>query len=307
MKSILLKLNAIRAFDAAGRKGSLTAAAEEMNVSHPSIGRHVRELEHALGVSLFKRSHQGMKLTRAGREFLKRVSPALQEIVDAADYVSSAGYNHIVVNCEPAFGLKWLVPNLGRFEAQHRDIDITIISSRDLIDLGMFEADLAIRYSRTRLVGPVELISDSPMHPYGAPGSIEDPSPEKIARQPLIFEENKDYWLDWFRHAGVADYEPPKRFKMLTIEMAIEASCSGYGIILSSGELVHEEMLRGRLERISDIGCKNGSYYLVRREDALKKNAIGLFRDWLLSETAIFRDTNASHSINTITREGESN
>ena len=46
-------LNALRAFDAAGRLGSFSRAAEEMNVTHAAISRHVRGLEKRLGVQLF--------------------------------------------------------------------------------------------------------------------------------------------------------------------------------------------------------------------------------------------------------------
>lgn len=289
MSSILRKLNAIRAFDAAGRHESLTAAANELNVSHPSVSRHVSELEHHLGISLFKRSYQGMKLTLAGREFLKRVTPALQEIVDAAELINSTDYCHILVNCEPAFGLKWLVPNIGKFEEQNRDIDVMIVSSRELVDPQKFEADLVIRHSMTPLGNEALLISDSPMYPYSAPGYIDDPSPENIARQTLIFEERTQYWIDWFKHAQVKGYRLPKRYKKLSIEMAIEASCVGSGIVLSSRELVHEDVARGRLERVSDIGSANGQYYLIKREDSRKKKSVDLFKAWLLSETEVFR------------------
>lgn len=290
MTSILRKLNAIRAFDAAGRHGSLTAAAEELNVSHPSVGRHIRELEQHLGVALFKRSYQGMKLTLAGREFLKRVTPALREIIEAADLVSSTNYCSIVVNCEPAFGLKWLVPNIRKFEEKHLDIDVMIVASRELVDLQKFEADLAIRHSGSPLEGEALLLSDSPMHPYGPPGCIDDPSPENIARQTLIFEERSKFWLDWFDRANVTRYQLPRRRKKLPIEMAIEASCAGSGIVLASRELVHEDVLRGRLECLCEIGSPSGGYYLIRRKDSLKKNAVDLFCAWLLSETRIFRE-----------------
>ena len=293
MSSILKKLNAIRAFEAAARHESLSAGAEEINVSHPSVSRHVKELEKQLGVALFKRSYHGVKLTLAGREFLRRVSPALNEIAEAAELARSSEYSHLTVNCEPAFGLKWLVPNIHKFETTHGSIDVMIVSSRELADVGNFEADLAIRHCMTPPDDPAVLVSDSPMYPYGAPGLLDDTSPENIARQPLIFEERTKFWTDWFEHAGVHGFKPTRRMRKLPIEMAIEASCAGSGIVLSSRELVHEDVRRGRLERITDIGCPNGAYYLIKREDSLKRKATRLFTDWLVSETEIFRGRNA--------------
>ncbi len=84
MPRSLPPLNAIRAFEAAGRHESFSAAASELNVSHAAISRHVRGLERRLGVQLFRNVVRGVALTDAGRDLLKEVTPALDRIAEAA-------------------------------------------------------------------------------------------------------------------------------------------------------------------------------------------------------------------------------
>ncbi|MFD2816748.1 LysR family transcriptional regulator [Paracoccus aerius] len=71
MLNALPPLNPLKAFETAARLGSLTLAAEEMNVSQVAVSRQVKVLEDYLGVALFRRLHRGIELTREGRELLR--------------------------------------------------------------------------------------------------------------------------------------------------------------------------------------------------------------------------------------------
>lgn len=85
MPRYLPTLNAVRAFEAAGRHGSFTGAADELNVTHAAISRHVRGLEKQLGVQLFRNIARGVELTEDGKSYLDDVRPALDQISDASD------------------------------------------------------------------------------------------------------------------------------------------------------------------------------------------------------------------------------
>ena len=77
MPRSLPPLNALRAFAAAGRLGSFTKAATELNVSHSAISRHVRGLEKRLNAHLFRTKNTGVELTDQGRAYLAEITPAL--------------------------------------------------------------------------------------------------------------------------------------------------------------------------------------------------------------------------------------
>lgn len=73
-------LSAVRAFEAAGRHGSFTGAAQELKVTPAAISHHVKMLESWLGVVLFRRFARGLELTDDGRRYLPRLTSALDEI-----------------------------------------------------------------------------------------------------------------------------------------------------------------------------------------------------------------------------------
>jgi hypothetical protein len=85
MRRPLPSLNALRACEAAGRLGSFTKAAEELNVSHSAISRHVRGLEKRLNVHLFRTRKTGVALTEQGPAYLSEITPAFDRIADATE------------------------------------------------------------------------------------------------------------------------------------------------------------------------------------------------------------------------------
>ena len=140
-------LNALRAFEAAGRHESFSRAAEELSVSHSAISRHVRGLEHRLGAQLFKEAARGVELTPAGRAYLEQVMPALDIIAQATDALAETPAGRVTVNSEPLFAAKVVIPRLADFYARHPEIDVRLDVSHTLADLERYEADLAIRFA----------------------------------------------------------------------------------------------------------------------------------------------------------------
>ena len=66
----LPSLNGLRAFEAAGRHGSFTAAAQELNVTQAAVSRLVRLLERRLGFPLFRRHANALELTAQGQAYV---------------------------------------------------------------------------------------------------------------------------------------------------------------------------------------------------------------------------------------------
>jgi len=139
-------LNALRAFEAAGRHESFSKAAEELGVAHSAISRHVRGLEHHLGAQLFRDLPRGVALTEVGARYLAWLTPAFDRIAEASEIFAEAPAGRIVVDSEALFAAKWLIPRLGDFYARFPEIDLRLDATRDLADLARYQADLAIRY-----------------------------------------------------------------------------------------------------------------------------------------------------------------
>ena len=88
MATRLPPLNPLRAFEAAARHGSVSAAARELNVTHGAVSHQIRALEDNLGIALFERSGQRVKLSAQGALLLPTDLGRLREhrVGDRADH-----------------------------------------------------------------------------------------------------------------------------------------------------------------------------------------------------------------------------
>lgn len=293
MSRNLPPLNALRAFEAAGRHQSFSRAAEELGVSHSSISRHVRGLEDRLGVQLFRDLPRGLALSPEGAAYLAQVTPALDAIGDATEGLAEVPQGTVTVNAETLFAAKWLVPRLGTFRAAYPGIDIRLEASRRLADVTRYEADFAIRFVRPGGRYPnSELLSDAPLRPYASPELVQPPlrSPRDLLSLPLLRDRTNGTWNVWFALAGgVALEEVPQSEWRMSSFLEVEAAITGQGALLISDEVVAGEVAAGRLVRLSEVGFREGGYHLLHGDGVLRRKPARMFRDWILAETAEWR------------------
>ena len=114
-------LNAVRAFEAAARHSSITAAADELHVTPGAVSRQVHALEDFLGLALFERGHRQIKLTRRGDEYFRTVSNLLELLHDATRRVKKAAQKkQLRIRAYTTFAIRWLIPRLSSFYSVHR-------------------------------------------------------------------------------------------------------------------------------------------------------------------------------------------
>jgi LysR family nitrogen assimilation transcriptional regulator len=75
-----MEFRSLRYFVQIAELGSITAAAQRLRVSQPSLTRHLHRLEEDLGVALFVRAHRGVELTAAGHSLLERGTRILSDV-----------------------------------------------------------------------------------------------------------------------------------------------------------------------------------------------------------------------------------
>lgn len=294
MPRSLPPLNALRAFEAAGRHESFSKAAEELGVAHSAVSRHVRGLEDHLGAQLFRDLPRGVALTEVGARYLAWVSPAFDRIAEASEIFAAAPAGRIAVDSEGLFAAKWLIPRLGDFYARYPDIELRLDATRSLADLGRYQADLAIRYFNEGQPDAAEpLISNRAMYPYCTPALMGDgfERPEDLLRHPLLRDRADNTWEPWFRLAGGdASLLPEGRWRMRAT-LALEAALAGQGVILVTQELVERDVAAGRLVKAMDVPYRKGSYHMVFAEGVQRRKPVRAFRDWLLEQSRDLRDT----------------
>ena len=128
-------LNALRSFEAAARYESFTRAAEELHVTQSAVSQQVKALEAQLGVRLFNRERQRLKITPAGRDYLVEIREALDHVGAATERLMqrhSAGV--LTVSTSQDFAAKWLVHRLARFAAANPGIDLRVSATMHNVD-----------------------------------------------------------------------------------------------------------------------------------------------------------------------------
>ena len=297
MPRFLPPLNALRAFDAAGRHENFSRAADELGVSHSAISRHVRGLEHRLNVRLFQDQPRGVVLTPDGQRYLAYVSPALDQIAEATEMLRARPAGVLAVNSEPLFASKWLIPRLGEFQALHPEVNLRLDASDEVIDIGRYEADMAIRFRMTGVADPdAELLCDVPLYPYATPDLVARGlnTPQDLRNFTLLRDRKSNPWRDWFARYGDETLRAlPEADWHLRASLAIEAAAAGLGVILAGAEVMSGYVDRGEMVRCFDLPQYQGSYFLVHREGASRSRASRAFQDWLLAESRDLRVSEA--------------
>ena len=285
----LPSLNSLKAFEAAARNESFTDAAAEMFVTHAAVSRHIKELEEYLGTQLFTRTGRGVELTDAGRRFGLQLTPLFDQLAEASREAAAVGTARTLkVSVEPSIASRWLVGRLGRFNALHPDIELTIDPSNRLIDFYADDFDVAIRYGRGAW-DDVEMakLSDVVIFPVCAPKYVEGHilhHPSDLQEFNLLHENRKQWWEEWLQAAGVTSVRD-WRGTTFQNHLAIEAAEAGQGFALGDQILCTDSLVDGWLARPFTIDMKDhGSYWIVRKKGSKESAPARAFREWLLGE-----------------------
>src|SRR6202047_5515140 len=119
----------LRAFEAAARTSSFSAAAAELNLTSGGISYQIRALEAPLGVALFERLPRGVKLTAMGVAYLPPGRKAFEELADSTVGLFGGSERvQITVNAPVSLAALWLAPKLPEFSRAHPTIDVRLSS-----------------------------------------------------------------------------------------------------------------------------------------------------------------------------------
>src|ERR1700676_4139654 len=151
-------LNAIRAFEAAGRHVSFTKAGLELNVTHGAVSRQVAQLESWLATPLFTRTASQLTLTSAGRAYLSEVTAVVDRLAVASrDLLDKAAPRALQINSPPTFTMRWLIPRLSGFQRRQPNVEIRLTTSLAPVHFAENGYDIAIRVATQPLSGCLSL------------------------------------------------------------------------------------------------------------------------------------------------------
>ncbi|HAY48367.1 MULTISPECIES: LysR substrate-binding domain-containing protein [Thalassospira] len=293
MKRRPLPLNALRAFEVAGRLESFTKASHELNVTQGAVSRQVQHLEEVLGRKLFERQHRSLKLTRAGRNLLVGLTPAFDAIEHAVARVEDrADDTQLSVLAPLTFSMRWIVPRLGRFQMEHPDLQVQLGTyNDDKAPVDFNEVDIAVRFADTQDEQLVhEFLTGERLLPVCHPDLAKKlKTPEDLAGVTLLHcSAQREDWRIWLSGTGIKGVDADRGPVFATLDMAMEAAASGFGVVISDPAMIGEYVVTNRLTVPFDLPVDSPyAYSLCYPEGRLERRKVRAFRNWLMGEIKI--------------------
>src|SRR5512147_1565345 len=248
-------LTALRAFEAAARSGSVTAAAAELAVTQGAISRQIRLLEEDLQQPLFRRVHRGIELTAAGQKLSNSLSDAFSQIGHAVADLKRP-HDVVKVKAAPTFAIRWLLPRLAEFKRLHPAIKLEVSTAWHDVDLDKEDFDCGITgcdqpQMRSAQYVWVELVKEAILpvctrdyaRKMGAPHTAAE-----FARHTLLHPTpDRSDWRLWMEGWGGGRFDVSGGQTFDTIDHAIRAAETGHGVAIAELSLLADQIELGQL------------------------------------------------------------
>lgn len=256
-------LNALRAFEATVRLSSMSAAAEELSVTHGAVSRHIKSLEDMFGIPLLVRGARSVQATPEGARLAMELSSAFALISSSIEQLQPGP---LTLSCSSTIMMSWLIPRIGAFHALHPEIELRFNMNYDRIDFVRDEISVAIR--NNMIEPPKEVVIKEMVDEWIGPVCSPDYFEARNIREPADLERcallstktRPGGWTDWLnaseRALNLRVQSSYEHFYLL-----IQAAACGLGVAMVPKMLVLDDLRSGKL--VAPFGFVPGPYKLV--------------------------------------------
>lgn len=248
----------LRAFVQVVESGSLTRAADVLQVATSAVSRRIKDLEQRLGTQLLQRTTRQMRLTAPGETFHRKAVEILQALEEAEAEAGSQARTlsgPLRIAAPLSFGHSHLAPILVDFACDHPDLELDVDMSDRMVDLIGEGFDLAVRIGNlrdssliARRLAEVQSIlcaAPSLLERHGTPSTVED----LIGLHLLVYTGAERGELPRYTapdgRAGTLDLKTA--LKSNNGDFLSDAAISGIGLALQPSFIVHKAIEQGTL------------------------------------------------------------
>lgn len=248
-KSDQISLNAVRVFAAVAESGSFKLAAARLGVTSGAVSRQILNLETAMGVQLFNRSNNAIRLTDTGDTFLHHARSGLHILNRSLETTMGDG-RAITVQVPTTLATRWLIPLLYEFKARWPDIVVRIETTDDTGLAKSLRADVTVAYFP--ILEPLrnaEILLEDRCRPYLSPSllsQIQDTADLSSIPALQCTSSNWD-WKAWLQEVGMPDAELRFDGYFDLDDVALRAAIAGMGMVLASEFITRDDLDSGRL------------------------------------------------------------
>ena len=283
-----IHLGGLRAVEAAGRLGSLRAAADEIGVTVGAVSQQIQKTERQLGRPLFDRRPKGLVPTPHGEAVMRHLTAGLSELSAAVALAERSREDTLTVSVAPVFAGKWLVWRLKDFNEKHPAIRIRVEATIALVDPNLSDVDLCIRVGK----GPwpdvnAERLLDQLVFPVCSPAlAARITSPRDLGDVPIIRDAgNMIGWNTWLKPNGYDEAILGDGPTFSDGSLCLDAAIAGQGVFLAWEILAFDALAAGRLAAPLPGRYPTGAaYWSIAGRRVRKSPSVRAFEAWLRSE-----------------------
>lgn len=275
---------------AVSEAGSLTAAAQQLGVSQPTVTRRIQALEQRFGEPIFERDHGQSRLTPLGQKVvahakrMREEASAIERAVIAQDQ-SLSGL--VVVSASEGLGADWLPRALASFQRENPGIGIEVSIKNNTANLADREADIALRWNgpgtqqsligrRGATVGAGLYASRDYLDAHGRPETVED-----LADHSCVGWSMGDYF-GWPSTAHGAPVLPKNiAFKANSPASHVKGIEAGFGVGVTSHRLARQNP---HLERLLPDFSSSLDLWVVAHETVRKSARVRAAFDHVIAQ-----------------------
>ncbi len=282
----------LRIFHIVADAGSFSHASEDLNTSQSAISRQISNLEYEIGIPLFHRHPRGLILTEQG-ELLYQRTRTIVNIVKEAEFAlidsKDRPSGDLSVTTTVGLGANWLSPRLGDFTAQYPEINLELRLTDAELDIGMREADIAIRFHKPQQLDLIQrklftvhfhlFASPKYLEENGTPSNVKDLKTHKIITYGKAPEYLKE--INWLENI-TQEYKIKPIVRIANINALLRAASAGIGIVLLPDYLVSDDDNLIQIvfnEKLPEIDT-----YLTYAEERKNSKRIAVFREFIIEK-----------------------
>ena len=285
----------LRIFHAVAEAGSFTHAGHELGLSQSAVSRQISALENELSVTLFHRHARGLILTEQGEMLYRTAHDVFTKLANARARLTDSRdkpTGDLRVSTTVGLGTIWLTPRLREFTELYPQIRVELLLTDEELDLGMREADVAIRLRRPTQPDLIQrklftvhnhaYASAEYVQTFGMPQTLKELDEHKI----LAFGPVPSFLddLSWLERVGRNAGEPPREssFRINSIYGLRRAVEAGLGIAVLPDYIVGDSSSLIRVP-LNEEGPAIDTYF-VYPEEMRNSKRIAVFRDFVVSK-----------------------
>jgi len=286
--------SALLAFEAAARHGSFARAADELALTEGAISRQIGRLEAFLGVVLFERVGNRVRLLPNGERYAAQVRETLDRLERDSQYLMGQPSDGASLDIAvlPTFATRWLIPRLKRFQERHPNITVHLAERMEPFVLVGSGFDAAVHFEHPAWTG---MRSRRLLHevlvPVCHPALIagRDPATELDTLPRLHRRQNPEAWQLYAKETGITLTNPAIGARYDLHAMLIEAALAGLGVALVPRLYVEAELVDGRLAAPWPDGISiSKTFCLVLPEPVrLSEGPVQAFAEWVMGEAGV--------------------